>query len=135
MVQLYSLSYSKFFYSFPCFFVQYFLIYHCFPHSYLYRSIPLLRPLPLFVLIQYHSSISCDPFLQSLPFYVFHLVFGFSFPIPSPFSPLSPILPLKSPPNSIRSSLFSFIASSTHLLVVFISLMYIVIIFHHLLPL
>jgi hypothetical protein len=35
---------------------------------------------------------------------------------------------------SIHSSLFSFIVSSTPLLVVFISLLYVVSIFHHLLP-
>jgi hypothetical protein len=122
---LLSLSYSEFFYPFPRFFVHYSVIYHCFPSVTYIGPFPLF--IPLLVLVQYLPSIFFDPFHQSLPLCSFHLVFSSQF-----LSPLSPILPLKSPPKSIQSSLFSFIASSTRLLVVFISLLYIVIIFHHL---
>jgi hypothetical protein len=44
------------------------------------------------------------------------------------------MLPLKSTPKSVQSYLFPFIVSSTPLIVIFISLLYIVIIFYHLLP-
>jgi hypothetical protein len=58
-------------------------------------------------------------------------IFFSHLPLLSPqfLAPLSPILPLKSPPKILHSSLFSFIVSSTPLIVVFISLLYIVIIF------
>jgi hypothetical protein len=68
MVRLYSLFYSEFFYSFLCFFVYYSVIYHCFPSS--PSSSSCLFP-----------SIFFDPFHQSLPLCIFHITFGFSFPI------------------------------------------------------
>jgi hypothetical protein len=88
---------------------------------YRYRSsIPLLRPIL--------PSMFFTPFHQSLPLCILHLVFGFSLTIPLLFSsqflaPLSRILPLKSPPKSIQSSLFLLIVSLAPLIVVFISLL------------
>jgi hypothetical protein len=128
MVRLDSLSYSEFSYSFPCFFVHYFVVrYHCFPPAIHIGPFPFF--VPLFDPVQYLPLIFFDPFDQSLPLCIFHLVFGFSFPIllsSSQFlSPLSLILPLKFPPKSIQFLLFSFIAASTRLFVVFISLLYV----------
>jgi hypothetical protein len=99
----------------------------------LYRSIPFLRP--------FVCSRSIPPihFFRSILSVSSPLHFPpcLDFLFPSPLSssqflaPLSAILPLKSPPKSIQSSLFSFIASSTRLLVILISLLYIVIILHY----
>jgi hypothetical protein len=126
MARLYFLSYSEFFYSFSSFFVHYSVIYHCFPPT-TYIGISSFF-VPLFVPVQYLLSIFFDPF--------HHSTLSLDFLFPSPLSssqflaPFSPIHPLKSPPKSIQ---ISFIASSTLLPVVFISLLYIVIISHHLL--
>jgi hypothetical protein len=95
---------------------------HCFPPATYIGPFPFF--IPLFVPDQHFPSIFFDPFMQSLP--ALPLDFLFPFPLCSSqfFAPFSPILQLKSLPKSIRSSLFSFIASSTRLLVVFISLLY-----------
>jgi hypothetical protein len=45
--------------------------------------------LPLFVPVQYLPSIFFDPFHQSLPLCIFHLICGFSFPIPPILFPIS----------------------------------------------
>jgi hypothetical protein len=113
MVRLCFLFYSDFFYSFPCFFVDYSVIYHCFPPASYIGPFPFF--VPLFVPIQYLPSILFDPLHQSLPLCIPY-IFSSQF-----LPPLSPILPL-----SIRSSLFPFIACSKRLLVVFISLLHIV---------
>jgi hypothetical protein len=101
-----------------------------FPPCYLYMSIPLLRP-PVC-----SRSTPCIHFLRSIPSLSFPphsppcIWIFFSHPPVPPlnflflFAPLSPILPLKSSPKSIQFSLFYFIAPSTRLLVVFISLLY-----------
>jgi hypothetical protein len=130
MVRLFSLSYSEFFYSFPCLFVHYSVIYHCFPSATYIDSFPFF--VLLFVLVQYLPSIFFDQFHQSLPLCIFPLVFGFSFLI-TPLLFQTSCSSFSYSPDEVLS-LFSFIASSTRLLVVFISLPYIVIIFHHLLP-
>jgi hypothetical protein len=71
MVRHYSLSYSEFFYTFPCFFVHYSVIYHCFlltylfplntfhPFSSIYSSFPLDFPPPISPL---RFPISCSSF-------------------------------------------------------------------------
>jgi hypothetical protein len=81
----------------------------------LFRNLSLFPPLlpffvPLFFPVKYLPSIFFDPFHQSLLLCIFHLAFGFSFPIPPSSSqflaPLSPMLPLKSPPKSINLPYF-----------------------------
>jgi hypothetical protein len=51
----------------------------------LFRNLSLFPLFPFFVLlfvpIQYFPSIFFDPFHQSLPLCIFHITFGFSFPI------------------------------------------------------
>jgi hypothetical protein len=109
----------------------------------LFRNLSLFPPLlpffvPLFFPVKYLPSIFFDPFHQSLLLCIFHLAFGFSFPIPPPLFPIScstfSYAPVEVPSQEYQSSLFSFIASSTRLLILFISLLHILIIFHHLLP-
>jgi hypothetical protein len=93
-----------------------------FPPCNPYRSSPLLP-------IVCSRSITPIHFLRSIPSVPSPLHFPpclwifFSHP-PYPLSNF--LLPLNFPPKSIQSSLFSFIASSTRLLVIFISLLYIV---------
>jgi hypothetical protein len=89
-----------------------------FPSCYLYRSIPLLRPLvcsrstlPIH-LLRSISSVS-DPLHFPLCLWIF-------FPIPLLLFLLFSYFPIPIFPKSIRSSLFSFIASSIRLLVFFI---------------
>jgi hypothetical protein len=132
MVRLCSLSYSEFFYSFPCFFAHHSVIYHCFPSA-AYIT-PYTFFVPLFVPVQYLPSISSIHSISVFPYAFSTLSLDFLFPSPL-FSPLflarlSPILPLMSPPKSIRSSLFSFITSSIRLLLVFIIIAYMDFSFH-----
>ncbi|CAH1376094.1 unnamed protein product [Tenebrio molitor] len=96
MIRLYCLSYSEFFYSFPCSFVHCSVIYHCFSHATYTGPFPFF--VPLFVSLQ-----SSHPFSSIHSICIFQLVFGFSFPIPPVLFTLS--CPLKSPSKSIRSSL------------------------------
>jgi hypothetical protein len=112
------------------------IVYNCFPPAAYVGYFPFF--VPLFVLVQHFPSIFFSPLHQPLPLCIFHLVFCFSFSTPFSSSrflaPLSPILPLKSPPTSMHSSLSFFIVFSTRLVVVLISLLYTVNIFHHSLP-
>jgi hypothetical protein len=78
MVRLWSFFYSESFCTFPCFFVPYSIILHCFRPATYIGPFPFF--LPLFVPVQYLLSFFFDPFHQSLPLCIFHLVFGF-FPI------------------------------------------------------
>jgi hypothetical protein len=70
------LSYSEFFYSFPCFVVHNSVIYHCFPPA-TYIG-PCFFFVPLFVPVQYLPSIFLDPLHHFLPLCIFHFVFAFS---------------------------------------------------------
>jgi hypothetical protein len=79
--------YSEFFYSVLCFFVFYCVIYHCFPSAIYIGSFPFF--VPFFVSIQYFPSIFFNPFHQSLSLCIFHIVFGFSFPILPLLFPIS----------------------------------------------
>jgi hypothetical protein len=73
--------------TFPCFLVHSSVIYHCFTPATYVGPFPFF--VPLFVPAQYLPYIFLDPFHQSLPLCIFHLVFGFSFPIPPLLFPIS----------------------------------------------
>jgi hypothetical protein len=76
MVRPCFLSYSEFFYSFPCLVVHNSVIYHCFPPA-TYIG-PCFFFVPLFVPVQYLPSIFLDPLHHFLPLCIFHFVFAFS---------------------------------------------------------
>jgi hypothetical protein len=131
MVGVYSFSHFDFFHSLSCCLIYYCIVYNCFPLAAYVVQFPFLilsfirSGLPI-------HSISLFPSAFST------LSFVFLFPSPSSSSqflaPLSPILPLKSHPASKHSSLSFFIVFSPRRLVILISLLYTVIIFHHSLP-
>jgi hypothetical protein len=90
---------------------------------YLYSFISLLCPLvPCNISHPFPSIHSISLFPFALSTLSLDFLFSSLFSSSQFLAPLSPILPLKSPHKRIRSSLFSFIASSTRLLIVFISL-------------
>jgi hypothetical protein len=128
MVGVYSFSHFEFFHSLSCCLIYYCIVYNCFPLAAYVVQFP-------FLILSFIRSALPIHSISLFPSAFFTLFFVFLFP--SPFSssqflaPLSPILPLKSPPASKHSF---FIVFSIRRLVILISLLYTVIIFHYSLP-
>jgi hypothetical protein len=108
------------------------IVYNCFPPAAYVGHFPFF--VPLFVSVQHFPSIFFYPQHQSLHSPFSTLSFVFLFPPPFSSSRFLAPLPLKSPPTSMHSSLSFFIVFSTRLVVILISLLCTVNIFHHSLP-